>query len=340
MRRASLAASVLLLSLIACSDSREPVGSAAQALAPTPWKLINAADFNGDGLADAEWTDPNTGRLAVWLLHGTHLLEAGPPLHGPRGPGWSVVTAADFNLDGNADVPWFSPIRHRAAVGLIRGTHLSERGREIHPPPGDGWVLGYAGDMNGDGMADLFWYDDAHHRSAVSLMAGTSVIQDGPILPGPPGEGWSIATIADFNLDGLGDVLWYNPKPPRIAVWLMSGTEILERGPEIPAPPGNDWVAITGADFNRDGMTDVVWNDAPRNLIAVYLMRSTCVLEAGPEIPGPPGDGWWLGSAGDTDGDGMADALFYNPGLHRMEVWTMCGTHVLTHGPGLPVPEG
>jgi hypothetical protein len=121
-------------------------------------------------------------------------------------------------------------------------------------------------------------------------------------------------------------------------VWLMHGADVFTRGPEIDCPPGHGWDVPTGADFNHDGMTDVIWNDPDANLMAVWLMSDTHVLEFGPEIPGPLGTGWSIGSAGDTDGDGMADVLWENIAERRMAVWTMSGTHVLVPGPSLPGP--
>jgi hypothetical protein len=65
--------------------------------------------------------------------------------------------------------------------------------------------------------------------------------------PAPPSLGvakerltssdWRISGDGDFNLDGMGDVLWNNPVKNTMAVWAMSGTHLLSPGPEIPGPP-------------------------------------------------------------------------------------------------------
>jgi hypothetical protein len=329
----------LLAVLVACSDSQERTASVAERQMPSGWKILDAIDFNDDGLGDAEWTDTTTGRVAITLMAGTHLLDQGPPIQGPRGPGWAVVTAADFNADGMADVPWYSPVSKRLTVWLFCGTRVLEAGPEIPAPAGAGWTPVYAGDVNGDGMADVLWYDEPEHRIQMWLMQGTRIFLRGRELPGPPGFGWLVPTIADFNFDGLQDILWFNATTHRITVWLMNGTEVLERGPEIDGPPNGDWVAITASDFNRDGMSDVIWNDATTNRMAVWLMDGTCVLEAGPAIAGPSGAGWSVGSAADADGDGMADVFWQNPTERTMAIWTMSGTHVRAPGPAFRAPE-
>jgi hypothetical protein len=167
-------------------------------------------------------------------------------------------------------------------------------------------------------------------------MIGTAPSAIGPPLAAP-GEAWIVPATGDFNYDGTFDTLWFDGERHRISVWLMRGTQVLEAGPEI-APPSPDALAITAVDFNADGMVDVIWNDPVRNLMAVWLMQGAHVVEAGPWIPGPPGEGWILGTAGDTDGDGMADAIWRNARTNRFAVWTMRGTAVAVRGPELPGP--
>ncbi len=330
---------LLALACTACGDAPERLATAREAdTTPAGFHIVTAADFNGDGFQDLLWNDPVTNRIAVSLLHSRYLLEPGPPIPGPRGAGWITLTAADFNFDGFADVPWFSPDRKRAAVWLMEATHLAEPGAEIPGPAGDGWILGYAGDFDGDGMSDLLWYNPDRALLSVWLAGGTHVFVPGPEIPGPVGPGWTVATAADFNLDGTADILWSHADTSTISVWLMWGTRVLEAGPEIASPWGDGWAAITGADFNRDGMADVIWNDPVKNRMAVSLMRGTRIAEAGPAIPGPAGGGWTVGSAGDTDGDGCADAMWQNTTTHRLAIWTMSGTHVVVAGPDLPGP--
>src|SRR5262249_14401658 len=118
-----------------------------------------------------------------------------------------------------------------------------------------------------------------------------------------------------------------------ISVWLLRGTDFVERGPEMPGPAGEGWTALGAGDYNLDGMADVLWGNATTNRMAIWLMRGTCVLEQGPEIPGPAGEGWVLtGYDGDANGDGMADVMWLNPTTRLVSVWLMRGTQVLAAG--------
>jgi hypothetical protein len=87
----------------------------------------------------------------------------------------------------------------------------------------------------------------------------------------------------------MADVVWYNATTQRMAVWLMRGTALLAAGPEIPAPPGGGWSAVTTGDFNGDGMADVIWENLVGHQFAIWLMGGTAPLVVGPALPMPGG---------------------------------------------------
>ncbi|MFT3765290.1 MAG: VCBS repeat-containing protein [Minicystis sp.] len=240
------------------------MGTARARQSAGDWKIFNVADTNDDGLADLHWISLSTNQMAVWLMHGAHVLAPGRAIPGPPGTGWTAVTTADFNRDGFNDVIWTNTERDTAAVWLLSGTHLLAPGPEIAGPPGHGWVVGNAGDTNGDGMGDAVWYDSTTSRAAVWLMNGARLLAPGPPIPAPPGTGWQLTNVADANGDNLADIFWSNPDTNTMAVWLLNGAQLLAPGPEIPGPPGEGWIAITAADFNRDGMSDMILDEPPQ----------------------------------------------------------------------------
>jgi hypothetical protein len=188
----------------------------------------------------------------------------------------------------------------------------------------------------------------APSRAAVALLVTLSACAepDGVAALGRAAEpesaaqsDWRIVQAGDVNGDGRLDALWLNPSRNQFAFWVLQGPELWEPGPPIPGPPGGGWVTPNDADFNGDGFVDVLWDHASSNEIRVYLMRGTRLLEPGPEIPGPPGDGWIVPTAGDVDGDGMSDIFSYNNHAPtRMALWLMRGTHLVAPGREMPGP--
>jgi hypothetical protein len=200
------------------------------------WYNVPALDFNLDGMADLLWSNPKTNRMAVWLMRGTQPFEYGPEIPGPQGEGWFAGFGADFDRDGMADVFWFNPTTHRMAVWLMCGTEVRERGIDIPAPSSADWILAAGADFNRDLMADLAWFNTRQRRMTASLMVGTRLLEQGPEIPAPAGDGWILGGCADCNGDGMSDLLWLNTRPLRLDVWLMNGTQSVERGCEILGP--------------------------------------------------------------------------------------------------------
>jgi hypothetical protein len=253
---------------------------------------------------------------------------------------WTITDTGDFNADGANDLLWNDAGKSKTVIWLMSATDVLSPRLPISGPPGNAWIAAWATDFNADGMADVRWCNDETLESVIYLMTGAELLFLGPTFPGPLGDGWERVTWADFNADGMFDLLWRNTSTHATAVWLMNGTALLLPGPQITSPLGHEWISSTAGDFDADGMADVLWANTTTGSVSVGLMNATAPLLQGPVIPHPPGDGWRVVIASDFDADGMADVLWYNPTTRVITVWLMAGTHLLLAGPNIPAPPG
>ncbi|MDO9017951.1 MAG: VCBS repeat-containing protein [Deltaproteobacteria bacterium] len=301
-------------------------------------------DLNGDGLADLVIAAPEANRLYVYR---SPLAATSTPSVTITDGGDYVAPAGDVDGDGFADLV----SERRGTVFVFRGSAagiVSAPLVRLEPPVAGqafGASIAGAGDVNGDGYADLVvgapGITATDNGRAFLYFGGP----DGPgrtpsiILPAPSNGrfGTSVAGAGDVDGNGLGDVIVAAPSQGTIPgtergrVYLFPGR--LGTGPEpaptrtLEGPPnptmllnnGNYGVRVASAgDINGDGRADVLVaatlqaTPGGNGQVYAYLGASSGVTPTpSTTLPGPHGGyfGDPLGGAGDVDGDGFGDVV-------------------------------
>ncbi len=223
-----------------------------------------------------------------------------------RYSGYSVATAGDVNGDGFADmvVGAFgeSYVVFGKASGFDATLDLSSLdggiGFKLRGVAGDvsGRSVASAGDVNGDGFADLVigaigadphGVDSGATYVVFGKASGFAADLDLSSLDGSTGfklsgiaagdrSGWSVASAGDVNGDGFADVIIGSDSPPRNA----SGLSYVVFGHASGFAANLDLSTLDGGNGFR------ISGDGQRDL-----------------------SGWSVASAGDINGDGFADAV-------------------------------
>ncbi|MDA1275933.1 MAG: FG-GAP-like repeat-containing protein [Verrucomicrobia bacterium] len=88
--------------------------------------------------------------------------------------------------------------------------------------------------------------------------------------------------------------------------------------------------------FNSDGHTDIVWQNAVSNEIAVWLLESTKFVTSG-RITNAVDRGWTIVATADFDRNGHEDLLWRSQEQGHNAIWLMNGTNRIER---LPLPMG
>jgi hypothetical protein len=217
------------------------------------------------------------------------------------------------------------------------------RGSSLTPgrSPDTDWQIRGVADFNADGKPDILWHHQASGELYVWLMNGTALAEGGYLASGRFAErGAQIRGVADFSADGEPDILWQHPGTGALTVWLMRGTEVVDRAPLAPGRVADPaWRIRDVADISRDGKPDIVWHHQATGEIYVWFMDGTavswaCFLDAG-RFDDPD---WQIRRVADFDADGSPDILWQHQTTGQLHLWFLDGITVTGASP--PTPSG
>jgi hypothetical protein len=138
-------------------------------------------------------------------------------------PNRKVIATADFNGDGRADILWYSASQGETSYWLTNAIGSSSF-FSSHPLLLDLNLKVIAtADLDGDGKADILWYNTSNGRKEFQLSNGSFFSSRNLLLLDP---NWNVTATADLNGDGKADILWYNASQGQTALWLMNGSSI------------------------------------------------------------------------------------------------------------------
>jgi uncharacterized protein (TIGR03437 family) len=124
-----------------------------------------------------------------------------------------------------------------------------------------------AGDFNGDGAPDLVTANSSDNTVTVLLGDGAGGFRPASGSPFPAGMNPVSVAVADFNGDGIPDIVSANTGGNNVTVLLGDGAGGFMAANGSPYAVGSEPLSVAAGDFNGDGNQDlVVANYGDRNL--------------------------------------------------------------------------
>jgi len=241
--------------------------------------------------------------------------------------------AGDFDGNGVPDLVWQNDTSSQVVVWYMGGAggatfqgfnYLDSAG---HP----GWHVITAADFSGDGVPDVVWQNDATRQVTVWYMggAGGATFQGYDWLSQSGVPGWHVVAAADFNGDGVPDLVWQNDATRQVTVWYMgeAGGATFQGYNWLSQSGVPGWHVVAVADFNGDGVPDVVWqNDATRQVTVWYMSGAGgATFQSYNWLSQSGVPGWHVVAAADFNGDGEPDLVWQNDTTRQVTVWYMGG---------------
>ncbi len=217
---------------------------------------------------------------------------------------------------------------------VLFGLNVPSLTASVNPPPTAPPAPTVTGsgvrfDFNGDGKADLLWFNTASNALSIFDMNDTSVVSLGNTFAGPaPGSGWQPVASVDVNGDGFPDLMWWNNQTGELSDWTMDGNALIQANADFDTVPDTNWKPVAAADVvdNTSGNPpawELVFQNTATGEISRWSMSGTTVVNYGGDLSTlGAGSPWQIVGAPDIDGDGKSDLLFWNNSTGEVSYWS------------------
>ncbi|MEI6207530.1 MAG: SUMF1/EgtB/PvdO family nonheme iron enzyme, partial [Desulfuromonadales bacterium] len=245
---------------------------------------------------------------------------------------WSIVGQGDFDGDGIKDLVWWNNRTGQVRIMLMSSaTTVKSSTAVIYTEPNTYWRIVATGDIDGDGKADLIWWNKLTGQVAVTLVNGTTAVTtSNSIIYTEPNTTWKIVAAADFNGDKKVELLWCNSKTGQVALGQTNGTSASTAN-LIYTASDTDWRIAGVGDLDGDGKADIVWHNRTTGQVYGLLTNGSSVTN-GAMMYTETNTYWEIVSVGNYTSDSKADLLWWNQLTGQLYLMPMNGLSVGSGG--------
>jgi hypothetical protein len=217
----------------ATSSTADAAAIGDPVLVGPPFGIVGAGNMHTSARDDIIWYNSNTGETQIWFMNNNFGVFGRQTVLGENGrpglvlPPFNIVAVGHFGGSGTADLVWYNSQTGETQIWFMNGgqverraTVVDEQGRPslIGPP----WSIKGADYFDGNGRADLVWYNSQTGETQIWFMNGARVVGRQTVLdeggnPALVGLPWSIKAVG-FN----GDIVWHNSQTNETAIWYMN----------------------------------------------------------------------------------------------------------------------
>jgi len=270
-------------------------------------------NFDGDTTTDLAIR--RGGRIEILLTP-----EGAPETAASDLPTAATVLLGDYNGDNRTDFFAHDPASGQVDLYLMDGTAATKEPL-FTMAAGSPWQALESRDVDGDGLFDIIWQNSATGAYVIWRLVGTDIRWAGFLRQ--DGVSRDLLATGDFDGSGTTDFLWQRADGTYefFALESLRTDGAIDGTTETFTRPDSATV-VDAADFNGDGITDLIWRTASGALYAWYLEDAAVPPTLRPEeaeapIPADAGEllsgadtpQYLLGSA-DLDNNQRSDLLF------------------------------
>jgi hypothetical protein len=299
------------------------------------WHVVGVADFNGDGSPDLLLQNQVTNQVSISYMSGpdgTTVLSS--PIIAAALAGWKVVGTSDFSNEAVPDIVLQNQSTNQVSVWYMGGP----QGATITSSPiiamaDPGWSILGSNNTQPPPTRQPRLFLQNQQSNAVSKweMGGASgtVIEESPVIA-TAAANWRVVASADFNNDGVPDILLQDQVSNQISVWYMGGTDGLTiTTSPIVGQPATDWEVVGTADFNHDGTADLLLQNTSTNALSIWYLGPNFTVLSAPVVATPAAN-WHVVGVADFNGDGSPDLLLQNLVTNEVSIWYLTGSQGTT----------
>jgi len=233
---------------------------------------------------------------------------------------------ADFDGDGVVDLLWryqgtggyqgYDSVWYLNSNGSLKGSLALQIESDLN------WRIGGAGDLDRDGVTDIFWryYGSGADlgKNRVWTMNGDGSVKGVVTVSTLADVSWVMGGVGDFDGDKIPDILWRYTGSGSAqgwnVIWYMNTNGTWRDYKILDTLADLNWRIGGTGDFDLDGVTDIVWryygSGSSQGANVVWYLNSNGTLKGTGQLPPITDTNWKLGAVGDLDGDGVPD-LFW-----------------------------